>query len=823
MNQNDNMTRAIYEGPMKVFGARDPYSTLLETRSSMLEHTEIKTGVVVQFNVGMYSAKVRVSGEQNQYVCLIGAYNVTRGFGYSDACLLREGDEVIFAVPKHGRTGGMILAKKPDPMHRPLDRDRIVDSDTGYERRTSFLSSDCYRPSVNTYSTPLRNKNDRSSLIYTSNRPTDMVPGESGTLNQHRCGWLGGLYSMTILGGGSSIRMSALDNRIRVVADSIIKHTMSSNEYDWHSGRYLSREKYSCIYQEERLGLGVKDEKPFEDANYHKEGYFTKNKKDGQTARPRISELEGYSGNLYARYFSRPDPDNPTTPRTVHDSPIDPGVARESIDPSGQYRFAATGMIGTERIGRIPVPVRKTQAWARSESSQPATTLSEFMHSESHPFYRQLELADRVAYDMKNSYARVDEDGGFYVPQEQSIEQGRLRDVYDEGFTKSKTVILQKYDRRRSGIWQGEDGSIILRDAWGSEIVMIGGNIQLSCAGNVQIMPGKTAMTIAGDDIVQKAHHSIDIHAAQNDVRIDAAKNVQIMAGIDDKHPGGVTIEAVGKASTWSAEDSDGGEEMSTRGVLIKSSEGSIVTDTKTLVLRSKKNTSVVSGDESVDGTVMLSANNIHSYGEQINLMTGNAFLLMSDRSTVLTGGSVLVAGQGSCTILSGEKVLIPLMWIPIGKNFAEEIADKLQPIVELMSDEERASMGYSRESLDEMKFVFRSSGECGTDKSWEIGGGDAFTLYEPFWVQVSSKFETLNGISTKVFDDNYELWDKSEEERGCPWPGEDALYSAKYAQISGLSPVNMDSLGFNRNRGSVEPSTSVSEIPLRTGYLVRR
>ena len=46
----------------------------------------------------------------------------------------------------------------------------------------------------------------------------------------------------------------------------------------------------------------------------------------------------------------------------------------------------------------------------------------------------------------------------------------------------------------------------------------------------VEILPGKSALTLAGDDIVQKSQNSIDIESADKDLRLNAFKNVQIMA-----------------------------------------------------------------------------------------------------------------------------------------------------------------------------------------------------------------------------------------------------------------------------------------------------
>jgi hypothetical protein len=505
----------------------------------------------------------------------------------------------------------------------------------------------------------------------------------------------------------------------------------------------------------------------------------------------------------------------------MDDNPKDPGVKRESTDPSGQYRLAATGMLGFERIGRIPVPYRILYPWLKEAEEPKAKKLEEFKHEESKPFYRQLELADRVAYDLKNSYFRLDESKEeFYVPEEQDLE-GKLKDIYDPGFTESKTVKLEKYDKRRSGMWQGEDGSIIIRDAWGSEIVMIGGNIQLACAGNVEILPGKSALTLAGDDIIHKAQNSVDIESADKDVRLNGFKNVQIMAGCNDEHPGGITLEAKGRAYPWDGKTPEGGEDVQSVGILLKSHDGAVVTDAYNTIIRSGGQLSLLAGEEKIDGGegfISIAADIVDIYGKSITETTEKSTLLL-DSTVILTGETVIAAAETSTAIMQGKEFLVPLAWVPGKKNIAQEINSGLQGKISAMKNDEFVSEGYTPERLEKMIFKFRSSQQCDTLKSWEIDGPEDFTLYEPFWVQVKPKFETLKKIQHKDFDDHIDEWD---DDTKNPWPGTEALAKAKYAELEKMTPINMDDDGFNKPRKEVKDKSPVIELPLFPTYQIR-
>lgn len=815
----------LISGVRRVWGATDPYSGRINAENKP-QNSIVKVGLVEQFNVGMYSAMVSVEGEDRPYICFTGALNLSPGFGYSDDTVLREGDKVLFVVVDRRRLKGMILARRPVLTSVDKTHPDEATSDTRRERRTSFFSKDCYRKVNQVYDDPLKNPDDSSTARYLCNRPTDLVPGETGMLNPHRCGNLFGMYSAAMVAGGAHVRLFALENRIRVVADSIMQYTLFGNDVEWHNRRYLSRERAACLYQEERLGMKSKNVPAFEKSDYHEDGYFIRNKKKKQTVRPRIKDQEGYYGGLSAKYALRPDPDS-EEPRTMDEEVKDPGVMRESVDPSGQYRMAATGMLGFERIGRIPVPTRIKYPWHNEIKEPEALTLEEFKHSETSEYYRQLELADRVAYDLKNSYARVDEktiDGGreFYVPEEEDLE-GKLKDIYDEGFTDSKTVKLEKYDKRRSGIWQGEDGSIIIRDAWGSEIVMIGGNIQLACPGNVEVLPGKSALVMAGDDAILKAQNSVDVESADKDVRINAVKNVQILAGINDDNPGGITLETKGKAYPWDGKTPPGGESIRSTGILLKSHKGAVVTDSKNVIVKAVKRVSVAAGEEKIEdgkGRIDISADNICAHGKTTYVGNDKAELMFTDGTALLVGDNVIAAGADSVGIFKSNKILVPLMWFPGDIDIASEILEQMQPITDYMTDEKKILVGYTTENLEKMKFKFRSTQECGTDKAWELNSSRPFTLYEPFWVQVMKKFETLKGIGSKSFEDHKEEWDP--EDTKHPWPGTEAVSEGKYAELEQMEPVNMDEDGFNKPRKDVEDNSPVTEVDIFPGYQIR-
>lgn len=73
-----------------------------------------------------------------------------------------------------------------------------------------------------------------------------------------------------------------------------------------------------------------------------------------------------------------------------------------------------------------------------------------------------------------------------------------------------------------------EDGSIVLRDAWGSEIRLSRGNIQLSAANNMIQIAGRDSLNIVSGVYAVNAGKEVEIAAATEDVVLSAGKCLKV-------------------------------------------------------------------------------------------------------------------------------------------------------------------------------------------------------------------------------------------------------------------------------------------------------
>jgi hypothetical protein len=106
-----------------------------------------------------------------------------------------------------------------------------------------------------------------------------------------------------------------------------------------------------------------------------------------------------------------------------------------------------------------------------------------------------------------------------------------------------------------------EDGSIVLADGYGSQILLTGGQIRLEAGGDVMLMSGSRVVTLANEAIV-RAKNNIDISSSDRDVRIKAENNMQLLAG--NSGIGGMLIESRSQGIAQQYENRVGDEVQAT-------------------------------------------------------------------------------------------------------------------------------------------------------------------------------------------------------------------------------------------------------------------
>ena len=170
------------------------------------------------------------------------------------------------------------------------------------------------------------------------------------------------------------------------------------------------------------------------------------------------------------------------------------------------------------------------------------------------------------------------------VPEESDYTKGptRVLENLDFGSLSSQTYMAPPepkkikidsrygevdYFEREAGIALLPDGGILIYDGYGSEIAMVGGSIRMSCPGDVQLTPGRQLVALSGNDLILRAHESVDITAGNKDLRLKAEKNLHMLGGNDGS--GGVLIESKARSRNFDF-DNKIGEDVSMSGITLK-------------------------------------------------------------------------------------------------------------------------------------------------------------------------------------------------------------------------------------------------------------
>ena len=766
------------------------YVTMLGENMNQLKHSaDLCIGRVVRSNVGTYDMIVELP-TLGQVQCLRAASISGTPFGYSDADMPIEGSNVLVAIDADLSTFGYVLG--------------VVNPPTGVEQNESpQLKTTQDGPDTTTEDVydAVRTNKDIRGFNDGVHKPADVFPGEFVRINEYGVGVDCDMLTARIRGGSSSVSASFADGAVEIVAKNFSMYDAGGRTKVVVDAGRITRESAITPYSGERKGgAGLKAK-------------LQPNTEEYKDKRPvgkyRLQTFEGYLGGIYSCFLSRPEDCTTESEslRTVEDTtPKDVGLMHVNINDNGRLTYRSAGGIVQERTDRIPVPIRihdpSDPKGAHAEDSTVEDVLPFDIPKDNDdnrsPHYALLALADRQAYEYKQAYARFlevmeeygsDKGSDFYLREEADLDP--LDD--DAGIPERKVEPddLKNNVGRKSSIIMPPDGSIILRDAWGSEIVLSGGNVTINTPGSIIAAPGRSAICLAGDDVVLKARNSVDVVASEHDVSIHGNSAVKIVGGSDDNpEAGGVLIESFSASSGVDLAGS--GEDAVFTGITLKATDSQITALGNTAMVGVKEELRVVSGDDDDSertGRVTVSTGDLGvavSGGIVASDSSGGGFTVANGGTSVV-GDSVAVVAKSSVGFVTSTQIGVPL-WFDSKFDMATTY---LKWLAKYNASEQSDSYNKPFELtkyLGESMFTFRTSKQCGTDKGIELTDTpEHFTLYQPFWARLAKleagpvgKYETT-------------VWRDHPAGGEYPWPGTDAVKNGKYAKIDGDEFANLD------------------------------
>ena len=318
----------------------------------------------------------------------------------------------------------------------------------------------------------------------------------------------------------------------------------------------------------------------------------------------RLEEFRGYAGQGYMRQLSLPDVDSDSleTISSKNSTKLN-GLFREQLGLDGSWatmsahsiHLVKRPLMPTAKLLRSPEDPEGDDLALKSSNYMPAgyygTSEEDNQHKvldaipgpRSNSQWSAASLIDELAYTANwkgyhafhyhlKDFANYGSGSGaeFSALEFDKLQKQQWLDLPDVSETKIDHRYSALLNKLASSLSLNNDGSISIRGGQGCEIRLAGGTATITAPGDILLQSGRSTINYAGDDAIIRANNSIDLSSSNNDVRVKAEKNLELMGGngstgrvlIEGKGTGGAfNLDVVGKQ----------GEDLEEGGVIIKS------------------------------------------------------------------------------------------------------------------------------------------------------------------------------------------------------------------------------------------------------------
>ena len=761
-NKNANLNRQNNMTPPSARPADVAENVANESTGSSLNpfaYATIVEGTVIRSGVGTYDAVVKTS-KTHELNCISlqrCLASLKPGYGAYEATLYPEGTMVL--VFPASPNLGIILGARPiivtEMMLKQNDINYIspvIQPEGGIGMQTDDINQDIRIQSNNI-------------------RPIDIVPGNTMIGNDQLIS-AGLLNLMYLIKASELAKMEffTLDDLIRIVSRNFQHQTGVWQKIVYSDYGFGTEEMVGSPYWFDMVGVKDFGVSTMSDDKHDPEkelNMAVKQEVEGLQCRARIRSYTGFMGGIYNFFIAVPDPN---ANHTTYDSKqVDRGVLHAHVDGAGQVMVRSAGGILLERRDRIQIPKKLKESWDPSgdkvEDSNPFELRKMFKWNEQYAYGRHLELRDATAWFIRSSYQRFMElKKDWFIPLEESIVELPPK-IYEKSDGKDMAEEdLERYKDARSVFHMDKDGGIVIRGGHGEELRFAGGNIILTCPGQIEIRSGKSTAVLAGHDAIIKGRESVDISATNKDLRLKGEKNTQIYC------QGGILIESGSKSDNPVYKDIKGEDVIST-GIVLKAPDSRIYQWGNTVHL-SFAQQCLLESYRANNGIIQLMSNTIQStVTDSFHINSKNSGVRVTAYDAVIYGKNVYCFGKDTTGIFRGDKYQAPVSEVATDVNPYSDIHSATLKIYnELWDDGKKdALLGpYSKDNRKDIRFTFRTVQQYGTIMPSEVErGGSVFVLYESSWsLLLKSKAITVDGSPVE--------WKELGLNDTFPWPGKE-------------------------------------------------
>jgi len=753
----------------------------------------IALGVVVRATPGTYDYIVRVPGRARVIARALDEA-LGRPLGVSGFSLLLENTPVLVWLPDNTSDYGYILGAVPSvtqgaPSAAQIQTSPLLAYLLSPESGASLWSEAAY-------SQPQEDTQNQDKLIANSQRPGDSLPGDWGKANVHgvMVAILGLLATMKA-SDRAKIEFHVLDDLVRLTSGQYQHFSALGETHIYNDGGLVSFEFAGSPHDLEAHGLDeLVEDGIFEASDRDKKYLVTdfKMRTPGQTVKRRVQAFFGALGDVFQLFLGKPAPGVETYERQE----LIQGLFHLHLDGSGRLGISAANGISLRRADRIPVPKKIREPWDPTgdkpeDEDFEIEPKKPFEYSAAYPFARNLQLHDSEEWLLKHSYRPFDRlPKDWHTPQHGEV--AAPADEYDP--LNKAHENFSKYDGREAGVFVEADGSVVIRDSWGSEIYMRGGNVMITCPGDVVTAPGKNIVQLGGRDVIIKARNSIDASATEGDVRLKAHRNFQAYS------KGGVLIESASERRGHGFVAGSTGEDVHSGGIVLKAANSRIFLWGKMVHLAAKTQL-VIEAIAGALGSIIMAAGNLLGYAKRVSLVgeDGSSSLELG-RSAALTGRSAVLQGVRSAGVYRGDRVAVPLRWVETNSEPAQRQVDRNEPLYASYVGSDGWLSSYSESGREPIEFTFRGQAQYGTGAASETDPDAAdFLVYEAPWQYMKKTgHPMIAGSATE--------WVEEKINETYPWPGRENYAGNVYVTLEAETNFGSDGAPKRRDELSNEP-----------------
>lgn len=755
----------------------------------MLETSQdaLKFGRIEDVYMDQHCSMVSIYGYRAKVPCfwLNDAFN--RWFGSKKVAPPSVGSEVAVWLSNDHKYG-VILGVKNAP------------AESGIRESTNLFGTPVTRDSDNEAHKSSEFGFDSFLVDHGDNIPKDVLPGDDVSLNAQGAA-MALLELMTVIRGGHgcSVEAHVLDQLLRINGYNLQERTSAGERNVMEDNGFVTEEESGTHKLEESLGNGsgtivnLSDGAAAKSDGTSEPGTNGVDSEKAMHAR-RWQNFRGFLGGLIQQFVLRPD-GKPVDMSKAKDAP-DLGLHQRSIHSSGFV--VERSVIGGGMIKGIAIPVPKKKAAVDDPggdngppeeegiplfafSNTPGTRASEVCQFRDYlAWYFNKVLPARLGergkdWDMPDESSCPTIGGDVNAPDVGGFYRGfPIRVNASSNSDKGTTVADDKdpFMASRGVAWcmVFPDGSVSLRDVWGSSIDMRGGHIEISASKEVRVVSGGNVVVLGGDDVVVKARSSVDVTATRKQIRLHS--NDELFVHSEE---GGMLFSTGSPGHQFSDKP---GEERALPGICFKSANGGgVLIDAGQLTLNLSNMLFINQGE---DGSYpSLSGRLNGAYLEMMNgtgavFKFGNQYLGMFDGGIY---GSGLVQFEGSIYIkgsaVFGAEPSFPGDW------------SQVPPLSQSMSPAfvgiDSYQYPYTIEELKKNHFVYRTVADYATkDGKW----------FQSFWQREMPGTESWE--------------EKPAQDKSYPYPGEEHYKGTQ--QFWFYKEQNVTPIGRSVERKSLKP-----------------